>query len=84
MRLSIYEVGPTTTMVDKTGTTTYQYDDMQRLNSTTDSNDKTVSYEYDILGRKTSITTPDNITTNYTYDVMDRLAKVTQKRWSNS
>jgi len=72
------EVGSTTTMTDATGTTTYQYDDMQRLVSTTDSNDKTVSYTYDILGRKTSITTPDNTKTSYAYDVMDRLVEVSQ------
>jgi len=69
-------MGTTTTMVDKTGTTTFQYDDLQRLLSTTDSNDKTVSYEYDILGRKTSITLPDGHKTSYEYDVVDRLSKV--------
>lgn len=73
--------GNLVSMTDPTGTTTYTYDELDRLTSSTDSFGKQVQYFYDIIGNHTSITYPADSTNpartvTYTYDKANRLDKI--------
>ncbi len=59
------------------GTTTYGYDEANRLASSTDPHGFTVSYEYDEAGNITQIIYPGNKTVIYTYDELNRIKTVT-------
>jgi RHS repeat-associated protein len=66
-----------TGMTDGTGTTTYAYDNADRLTSVTAPNTGTVSYGYDAAGRQTSITYPTtNHQVTYGYNTRGELASV--------
>jgi RHS repeat-associated protein len=69
--------GNVSTMVDELGTTTYSYDELDRLTEVQDPYGKTVSYGYDTSVHKTTLTYPDNKPVVYEYDNMSRLWKVT-------
>ena len=58
-------------------TTSYTYDVLDRLTSTTDPNGHTTSSTYDAVGNKLSVTDPNHNTTSYAYDPGDELIKVT-------
>ncbi len=66
---------------DRTLTTTRNYDDLDRLDSETntlpDDATRTVSYVYFDNGTRRSVTDPDGLTTAYTYDGKNRLATTT-------
>jgi YD repeat-containing protein len=65
-------------MADITGTTTYEYDALNRLTSVTFPGSRTVGYAYDAAGRRTSITYPggsDEVA--YAYDEAGNLVSVT-------
>ncbi len=64
-------------MTDSVGATTYTYDALHRLTSTTDANGFTVTYGYDEANNLTQITYPGNKTVTYTYDALNRLKTVT-------
>ena len=63
------------------GTTTYQYDALNRLETVTEPGGKTTEYTYDAAGNRTS----ENVTeasittiTSYTYNAQNRMMSVTQ------
>jgi len=69
-------------MSDSTGITSYVYDELDRLISSTDSFDKTVKYSYDIVGNRIGLTYPSDSnnperTALYSYDKANRLDKIT-------
>ncbi len=59
-----------------TRTTTYAYDNANRLTSATASDTGAVSYTYDAAGNRTSITYPDGKTVTYTPDALNRIQSV--------
>ena len=71
---SLDNVGNRLTMVDGSGTTTYTYDDLNRLLSVDypSGSPDTVSYTYDAMGNRLTLT-EDAVTTTYVYDDADRL-----------
>jgi len=62
-------------------TISYSYDEINRINSVTDSYGKTIAYAYDKAGNRTQLTYPGNKTVNYSYDNADRLYTLTD--WLN-
>ena len=81
-----YDVlGNRTNMTDYTGTTFYQWDDLNRLTAVTYSKDNilgnaddlVLSYEYDLAGNKTAIVYPGGERIQYTYDNAGRISTVT-------
>jgi RHS repeat-associated protein len=69
--------GVVTKMTDGTGTTTYSYDELDRLNETVNGNSEKVAYEYNIGNEQTKITYPNEKSVTRGYDKDDRLEKVT-------
>ncbi|MGL5406011.1 MAG: DNRLRE domain-containing protein [Propionibacteriaceae bacterium] len=64
-------------MTDPSGTSHYIYDELGRLSSVTNGNDKTVLYRYDANGQVGQITYPDGSQVSYGYDLVGNLATVT-------
>jgi RHS repeat-associated protein len=69
--------GLRTQMTDGTGTTTYKYDPLDRLVSTTDGHSDTVGYEYNAANEQTKITYPNGKAITREYDNAGRLKAVT-------
>jgi RHS repeat-associated protein len=69
--------GDRTKMVDGTGTTSYEYDQLDRLTSTTDGHGDVVGYEYDLANEQTKITYPNGKAIRRSYDNAGRLSGVT-------
>ncbi len=61
----------------KNGTSSFVYDQLNRLTSYTDPFGKTVSYSYDAAGRLKYLTYPGNKVIEYDYDAAGRLKTVT-------
>ncbi|HXA28132.1 MAG TPA: FG-GAP-like repeat-containing protein [Candidatus Angelobacter sp.] len=70
--------GQRTGMTDGTGTSSYVWDSLHRMTSSTDGAGNTVSYGYDLRGELTSLTYP-GVTTpvTYTYDPEGNILQVT-------
>lgn len=68
--------GQRRTMADGTGTTTYQYDALDRPITVTNGANQSVGYGYDAVGNVTALTYPDASVVTRTYDALDRLASV--------
>ncbi len=66
-----------TKMVDGSGTTTYEYDQLDRLTATKDGHGNTAGYEYDLANEQTKITYPNGKAIEREYDNAGRLKKVT-------
>ena len=66
-----------TSMEDDTGTTTYTYDDADRLTSVAAPTTGTVSYGYNDAGQRTSITYPSTHQVTYGYNSRGELETVT-------
>lgn len=64
-------------MKDGTGESSFEYDSLGRLTSTTDGNGDTTSYGYDLAGNVTSIVYPNGKSVSRTYDTAERLESVT-------
>ena len=77
-------LGNRTNMTDYTGTTFYQYDDLNRLtnivysknNILGDGDDLALCYEYDLAGRRTAIVYPGGERIQYTNDIAGRITGV--------
>jgi YD repeat-containing protein len=67
-------------MTDGTGTTSYAYDQLDRLTESKDGHGDTISYEYDLANEQTKITYPNTKSVTRAYDKAGRLEKVTD--WS--
>ncbi len=72
--------GMRSSMTDATGTTSYSYDDLDRLSSETDGSGATVSYGYNADNAPTSIEYPNSETVDQTFntdgaELRDRLAR---------
>ena len=65
-------VGNRLTLTDGTGTTTFQYDELDRLTRMTYSDGKAVSQVYDANGNRTTLTDSTG-TTAFGYDTLNRL-----------
>jgi RHS repeat-associated protein len=69
-------VGNRLTMTDSTGTTTYEYDALNRLHQVTQPGSLPVSYTYDAVGNRTRLTYPGGGRLDYTYNALNRLATI--------
>lgn len=63
-------------MVDAIGTSTYQYDEANRLKQMTDPFGNVLAYAYDDEGNRTAVTYPGNRVVNYGYDAAERMQTV--------
>ncbi len=59
-----------------TMTTTYTYDDVNRLISETNPEGETTTYGYDLAGNRTTVTNPAGNMTTYTYDDVNRITAI--------
>jgi RHS repeat-associated protein len=62
-------------MQDNLGTTSWGYDDLDRLTAQTDPLNRSVAYKYDFVGNLTQLKYPDSRTINHTYLKNDWLRK---------
>ena len=69
--------GNITQFVDSLGTTTYAYDELNRLSSQKDAFGKSISYQYDANGNISVLTYPDGKQVTYQYDANNRLTSLT-------
>lgn len=69
--------GDRTQMTDGTGTTTYEYDQLDRLTATKDGHGSTAGYEYDLANERTKITYPTGKAVTRTFDTVGRLKSIT-------
>jgi RHS repeat-associated protein len=69
--------GDRTKMVDGTGTTSYEYDQLDRLTGTKDGHGDTVGYEYSLANEQTAITYPNGKSIAREFDSAGRLKSVT-------
>ena len=67
-------------MTDGTGTTTYTYDQLDRLTESENGHKEIVKYEYDLANEQTKITYPNTKAVTRAFDKDGRLEKVTD--WS--
>ena len=63
-------------MEDATGTSTYTYDQLDRLTESEDGHNDLVKYEYDLASQQTKITYPNGKAVNREYDSAGRLKGV--------
>lgn len=71
------EDGARKKMIDGTGSTTYEHDQLDRLTETTDGHGDVVKYEYDLANEPTKITYPNTKAVTQEYDEAGRLKSVT-------
>jgi RHS repeat-associated protein len=69
--------GDRVAMSDATGTSTFAYDQLQRLTASTDGHGDSVDYEYDLANEHRKITYPNGKAVTRTYDNAGRLKTVT-------
>ena len=69
--------GDRTKMVDGTGTSTYEYDQLDRLTEVEDGHGDTTGYEYNLAGEQTKITYPNGKAVTREYDEAGRLKNLT-------
>jgi RHS repeat-associated protein len=72
------DVGNRLAMVDGSGTTSYTYDELNRLTGVSypTGSPASVSYTYDAMGNRLTLV-EDGVTTSYSYDAADRLTSTT-------
>ncbi|WP_339783493.1 polymorphic toxin-type HINT domain-containing protein [Paenibacillus sp. FSL R7-0313] len=77
IQFQVNRVGQRTSMTDKTGTMTYEYDSAtEQLQRITYPDGKQTTFEYDSNGNRTSMTGPFGTIVYYSYDTMNRLISV--------
>ena len=69
------------TVSDADGTSSREYDALDRVIKYTDSRGNVIRYAYDAVGNLSSLTYPDGKAVQYGYDAADRLVSVTD--WNN-
>jgi RHS repeat-associated protein len=69
--------GERTKMTDGTGTTTYAYDQLDRLTRSENGHKESIEYEYDLANEQTKLTYPNGNEAKRSYDKDGRLEKVT-------
>ena len=69
--------GYRTSMVDGTGTSSFSFDSLGRLTSTTNGHGDTVSYGYDLAGNQTKINYPNGKSLTQSFDSAERLSGIT-------
>lgn len=67
------DLGQRTSMVDPIGTTTWAYNAVGEMTSTT-AGGKTLGFGYDLAGNRTGLTYPDATVASFTYDGANRLS----------
>ena len=79
-------VGNRLSMREFDGTTSYLYDNLDRLTQVTYPGGEQVTYAYDPMGNRTSLVSTVSGSTSYTYDAADRLltAGATGFTWDNN
>ncbi|MCB0046665.1 MAG: hypothetical protein KDD92_14680 [Caldilineaceae bacterium] len=63
-------------MVDSLGTSTWTFDELDRITQAVDAHNRTLGYAYDPVGNRTSVTYPDGNTVTYAYLDNDWLRRV--------
>jgi RHS repeat-associated protein len=74
--------GNRTSMTDATGTSSYAFDQLDRLTENKDGHGDIAKYEYDLANQQTKITYPNGKAVTQTYDKAGRLEKITD--WLSS
>jgi RHS repeat-associated protein len=69
--------GERTAMTDGSGTSTFAYDSLNRMTSSTDGAGATVDYEYDLVGHPTKLTYPNGKSVTRDYNAAGSLTSVT-------
>ncbi len=69
--------GNRTTMTDGTGTTTYSYDELDRMTASENGHKEKAGYEYNLANQPTKITYPNGKAVTREYDKDERLEKLT-------
>jgi RHS repeat-associated protein len=69
--------GLRTALIDGTGTSSFTYDELDRLTKVTDGHGDNTSYEYDLSGEQTKITYPNGKAVMRAYDKAARLKSAT-------
>jgi RHS repeat-associated protein len=69
--------GERTKMIDGTGTSTYTYDQLDRLIESKDGHGDITKYEYDLASEETKVTYPNGKVVTQSYDKAGRLEKIT-------
>lgn len=64
-------------MTDSLGTTTWVFDDLNRMVSVTDPHCQSVTNEFDAVGNRVALTYPGNLAVRYGYDSLNRMAALT-------
>ncbi len=77
VQISYDAVGNRKIMIDSSGQTDYDYDELYRLSDITDGANQHVGYRYDAAGNRTQLIYPNNQVVTYTYDAANRLDTVT-------
>ncbi len=77
VQISYDAAGNRKTMIDGSGQSDYDYDELYRLSDITDGADQRVGYRYDAAGNRTLLIYPNNQVVTYTYDAANRLDTVT-------
>ena len=67
-------------MTDPTGTTTYGYDSLDRLNSLQDPSARVFGFGYDTLSRLTSLTRNNGVNSTFNYDNASQLLSMVHKK----
>jgi len=70
-------VGNRTRMVDGLGTTTWQFDLLNRLTSVTDPYNNSVRNDFDENGNRIALTYPDGNAVHYSFDALNRMSSLT-------
>ncbi len=83
MSYSYDEAGNQTSMTTPTGTTSYTYDALNRLETVTAPDGGVTTYTYDEVGNLLTTTTPNSVRTTWTYDALNRPTTI-ETRDSNS
>jgi RHS repeat-associated protein len=69
--------GNRTDMIDPNGSSSFAYDELNRVRSSTDSFGQQVQYSYDPVGNRIGVTYPDTKQVTYGYDLANRLETIT-------